>query len=79
MPVLATPVGSLPALFPDEVRFLSGPAERDICEGMLWCDEHRQELSLMGRRGFTKIQRFLIRENAVRAHNILRSFAEGPP
>ena len=72
MPVLATPVGSLPDLFPEEIKFLNAVKVKDILEGIEWCDYHRTELSSMGREGQKKINRFLISENAKRVDKILR-------
>jgi glycosyltransferase involved in cell wall biosynthesis len=73
MPVLATPVGSLPSLFPDEIKFIDGFSADNILQGINWCNMRREELSDMGRKGQMSIHRFLLKENAVRVDKILRS------
>ncbi len=74
MPVLATPVGNMPALFPEEIRFLDGFEVEDISKGIYWCDSHRSEFSAMGRKGQNAIHPFLIHENASRVDKLLQSF-----
>ena len=74
MPVLATPVGNMPALFPEEIRFLDGFEVEDILKGIYWCDSHRSEFSAMGRKGQNAIHPFLIHENASRVDKLLQSF-----
>ncbi len=73
MPVLATPVGSLPSLFPKEIRFFNGFDAKEISEGIDWCDSHRVEFSAMGRMGQKATPPFLIHENAIWVDKILRS------
>ena len=72
MPVLATPVGSLPTIFPKEIKFLNGFSAEKIFQGIKWCNNHRMELSLMGIEGQRIIHSFVIQENAVKVDKILR-------
>ena len=74
MPVLSTRVGSLPYLFPDNVKFIDGFSVESIMEGIKWCNMHRKELSEMGKRAKSGIERFLISENAKTVNETLQGF-----
>jgi glycosyltransferase involved in cell wall biosynthesis len=76
MPVLATPVGSLPLHLNKEIRFISGYTAERIIEGMRWCDNNRSKISKMGQAGRQKIKRFLIRDNAMLVDRLIMSFLE---
>ncbi len=73
LPVLATRVGSLPGLFPHDIKFLDGPEAPQIAAGIAWCNQNRALLSEMGRNCFTTIDRFLISKNAAKVNDILES------
>jgi glycosyltransferase involved in cell wall biosynthesis len=72
MPVLSTPVGSLPKIFKEEIKFLKGYTPEDIAKGLLWCDSHREEISAMGRKGYQQVRQFLISENALKVSKLLQ-------
>ena len=75
MPVLSTPVGSLPVLFPREIFFLRGFGTSEILEGIKWCSSNRRKLSEMGRAAMGSVQKFTIGENATVVDSILRASA----
>lgn len=64
MPVLSTRVGSIPRLFPDEVRFIEGTDARAIDEALRWASTNRAELSALGIAGQQKAKTFGIAANA---------------
>ncbi len=72
MPVLATRVGSLPDLFPSNVKFIEDYSATSILETMMWADNNRAVVSAMGLAGQKKIRRFLINENVSIVDKILR-------
>jgi glycosyltransferase involved in cell wall biosynthesis len=71
MPVIATPVGSLPNLFPDQIRFCPGFTGNDLYESIKWSDNNRDILSRMGKEGRKGIDKFLISENAKKIDGII--------
>lgn len=74
MPVIATPVGSLPNLFPDQIKFCAGFKENDLYESITWSDNNRDILSCMGREGKKGIQKFMISENVKKVDRIISNF-----
>lgn len=74
LPVLATRVGSLPELFPNDIKYIDGPEVSRIIDGIVWCDQNRSLLSAMGRNLFSKIDKFLIEKNASAVYKIMENF-----
>jgi hypothetical protein len=64
LPVMATPVGGLPAQFPREVRYLDGGSPKDIVAGLRWALEHRKELAGFARLGRERVPELTLEENA---------------
>lgn len=79
MPVIATRVGALPGFFPEAIRFLDGFGAESIEEALAWGDANREELSLYGQKGFAKIDRFLISQNAKTVDQIIRERSSCTP
>ena len=73
MPVLSTPVGSLPALFPKEIIFLKGYGTSEILEGIQWCSSNRKKLSEMGRTAMGSVQKLTISANVAVVDGIIRA------
>lgn len=78
LPVLATPVGSLPLHFPAEVRFLPGFEAADIAAGLEWCTAHRDTLAAMVEQARRGLGRFLLEDNARLVHEALVEMMRAP-
>jgi glycosyltransferase involved in cell wall biosynthesis len=71
-PVLSTPVGSIPQAFGDKIKYIQGFGAENIWDTISWCDDHREEISRMGRVAEKDMKRFLISENAEYVDQCLR-------
>lgn len=79
LPVLATPVGSLPRLFPSQIRYIDGFQPADILAGLQWCAAHRTELADMVEQAQQHLDRFFLETNARRVHEALSSMGSAAP
>lgn len=79
LPVIATRVGALPGFFPEAIKFLDGFGAEAIEQALAWGDANRDELSLYGQKGFAKIDRFLISQNAKTVDQIIRERSSCTP
>lgn len=60
VPVIATPVGSIPNMFPGDVVLTDGLSVRAIAESMAWCLNNPDELGRRAQNGWQKTGNFLI-------------------
>ena len=74
LPVLATPVGSIPEIFENQVVLLNGFNPIDILNGIEWCRSHANDLDAMCESGHQAIDRFLIASNAQKVDGLLNQF-----
>jgi len=71
MPVIATKVGSIPFMFPGQIKFTEGFDEYDIYSAIEWCDSNRGEISTLGQNGNKMAGDYLIKGNAEYVNKIL--------
>ncbi|KPV39038.1 hypothetical protein AN478_11995 [Thiohalorhabdus denitrificans] len=60
VPVLATPVGSIPFMFPNSVVLTEGLEPKDLSVKMAWCMDHPEELKAMIEKGWQRVEDYLI-------------------
>ncbi|MDZ7804411.1 glycosyltransferase family 4 protein [Thiohalophilus sp.] len=76
MPVLATRVGSIESMFPENLVFIEKGTPDGIAEGLAWCDQNRERLSESGRNGQAAVDRFLLSSNAAYVDKVLKGSSE---
>ena len=69
--VLATDVGSIKDMFPDNIKILKSAEPKSIFDGLLWCYNNRAELEKMTARGHKATDKFLIDKNSDTVLSIL--------
>lgn len=74
MPVVATPVGSLPTLFPETLHFIEGYDSASIEHSLIWCSENRKRLFRMGEEAQKGITPFIVEKNAEKVHKIIQDY-----
>ena len=72
LPVLSTPVGSLPELFSTSIRFTSGFDEAAIADGIRWCRGHPAECERMAETARGAVDKYLITTQAKHVDKLIR-------
>lgn len=74
LPVLCTPVGSIPDTFDGQVAYIHGFDADKILEGIEWCRQNRIELDALCKAGSQKINRFSLEDNAQKVDSVINDF-----
>jgi len=72
LPVLASPVGSIPVEFKNMIKLIRGTDLDSIIEGIRWCDGNRNSLTEMRAQGINYSRQFVIGEHVRRVDQLLR-------
>jgi glycosyltransferase involved in cell wall biosynthesis len=74
LPVVATRVGGLTSLFPEEIKFIEGFQPEDILKAILWCEVHRDKIASMADAAYQRLDDFLIDKNAEVVNSLLARY-----
>jgi glycosyltransferase involved in cell wall biosynthesis len=63
VPVMATSVGSVPFMFPEDTVFLKNNSIEEIEKGIKWCYKNKDKLKFKGKHGLSLVDSFVIKNN----------------